>query len=250
MTPDTERRAFLQTGSLLAAALFANTTLGQRSEAGRFTPWSQGPIEDLSPGEHIIADNDGRRTLLYLPPTYKAGTPAPFLLMLHGARGNGDRTLEQERAAADEHGVILLSPSSRQGTWDGIRNGFTYDFETLDAHLQTTFGLCSVDPERMAVGGFSDGASYGITLGLINGDMFSHVIAHSPGFIIANNWHGKPQVYISHGTQDTVLPFDRCGKVIAERLTREGYNPRFDVFDGGHTASPQLRSDALGWLRS
>jgi phospholipase/carboxylesterase len=230
--------------------LLCSGVYGQRREAGRFSARPAQPTRELRPGEHVLADNDGRRTLLYLPPSYQPGTPTPFLLMFHGARGDGDRTLEQERAAADEHGVILLSASSRSGTWDGIRNGFTYDFETLDGHLKTAFDMCNVDTGRMAVGGFSDGASYGISLGLINGDLFSHVIAHSPGFIIANNWHGKPKVYISHGTADTVLPFDRCGKVIADRLEHEGYNPRFDVFDGGHTASPELRSAALAWLKS
>jgi phospholipase/carboxylesterase len=243
-----DRRTLLKTTGLISTALCCGQAFGQRQEAGRFTARPVRATEALEPGEHVLADNNGRRTLLYLPPSYQAGTPTPFLLMLHGARGNGDRTLEQERAAADEHGVILLSASSRQGTWDGIRNGFTYDFETLDGHLQTVFNRCSVDTDRMAVGGFSDGASYGISLGLINGDLFTHVIAHSPGFIIANNWHGRPKIYISHGTADTVLPFDRCGKVINERLEREGYNPRFDVFEGGHTASPELRSAALAWL--
>ena len=46
-----------------------------------------------------------------------------------------------------------------------------------------------------------------------------------------------------------MLPFDRCGAVIAARLERADYDVRLDVFDGGHTASPELRSAALQWLK-
>lgn len=241
------RRQLLHTASVAAAC--AATPILAAAESGRFTTRAAKPTQTLTPGEHVLADNNGRRSILYVPPSYSATTPAPFFMMLHGASGNGDRTLTQERAAADEHGVILLCASSRSGTWDAIRGDFTHDFETLDGLLQQSFDRCNIDPARMAVGGFSDGASYGISLGLINGDFFTHVIAHSPGFIIANNWHGKPKVFVSHGRQDEVLPFDRCGAVINARLQKEGYNPRFDVFDGGHTASPELRSAALAWLK-
>jgi len=242
------RRKLLQTAGIAVAA--ASVPALGAAESGRFTARLTKPTQSITPGEHILADNNGRRSILYVPPSYSAATPAPFFMMLHGASGNGDRTLTQERNAADEHGVILLSPSSRSGTWDAIRGDFAYDLEALDALLLQAFDCCSIDPARLAVGGFSDGASYGISLGLINGDFFTHVIAHSPGFIIADNWHGKPKVFVSHGHQDEILPFDRCGAVINERLKKQGYNPRFDVFDGGHTASPELRSAALAWFKS
>jgi hypothetical protein len=47
-----------------------------------------------------------------------------------------------------------------------------------------------------------------------------------------------------------VLPFERCGKVIHERLLAAGYAPRFDVFDGGHVAATELRSAALAWMKA
>jgi phospholipase/carboxylesterase len=170
------------------------------------------------------------------------------MIMLHGARGDGDRTLESQRAAAEDHGVVLLCPSTRSGTWDAIRGNFAHDFEKLDELLMQVFERCNIDPTRIASGGFSDGASYALSLGLINGDFFTHIIAHSPGFIISDNRQGKPAVYVSHGRQDEVLPFARCGAAIVEQLEKEDYTPRFDAFDGGHTASPELRSAALAWF--
>jgi predicted esterase len=41
--------------------------------------------------------------------------------------------------------------------------------------LSFVFDAYPVDPERIAVSGFSDGASYALSLGLINGTLFSQV---------------------------------------------------------------------------
>jgi len=242
------RRQLLQHGTLVAAVAQAPGIFAAAAAAGRFTTRHQQPTTSLTPGEHVLDDNNGRRAVLYVPPSYNPATPAPFMMMLHGARGDGDGTLASQRAAAAEHGVVLLCPSTRSGTWDAIRGDFSHDFEKLDALLTAVFTRCNIDPTRIASAGFSDGASYALTLGLLNGNLFTHIIAHSPGFIIAENFQGQPAVYISHGRQDQVLPFDRCGAAIAARLERAGYAPRFDIFDGGHTASPELRSAALGWF--
>lgn len=244
------RRQLLGAAALLAAWPSGPAALAAAAEAGRFSVRPQPPSQRLAAGEHVLSDRDGRRALLYLPPGYDPDRPTPFQLMLHGARGDGDRTLAQQREAADANGVALLCPSTRSGTWDAIRGSFAHDFEELDSLLGRCFERCNIDTARFAVAGFSDGASYGISLGLINGDLFSHVIAHSPGFIIADNWHGRPHVFISHGTADEVLPFERCGKVIHERLQAAGYAPRFDVFDGGHVAATALRSAALAWMKA
>lgn len=241
------RRQLLQHSTLVAAVAQAPGIFAAATP-GRLGTRHQQPTSTIAPGEHILDDNNGRRAVLYVPPGYNAATPSPFMMMLHGARGDGDGTLASQRAAAEEHGVVLLCPSTRSGTWDAIRGDFSHDFEKLDTLLAAVFARCNIDPTRIASAGFSDGASYALTLGLLNGNLFTHIIAHSPGFIIADNWEGQPAVYISHGRQDQVLPFDRCGAVIAARLERAGYAPRFDVFDGGHTASPELRSAALGWF--
>lgn len=237
-------------GAATALGLMGKTPALRAADGGRLTARHQPPSLDAGPGEHVLDDNGGRRALLYIPPSYDAATPAPLMLMLHGARGDGDRTLEQQRAVAAAHGVIVLSPSTRSGTWDAIRGDFAHDLAKLDELLMESFRRCNVDPARIASAGFSDGASYALSIGLMNGALFTHIIAHSPGFIISRERSGRPKVYISHGRQDDVLPFDRCGARIAAQLEQEGYAPRFDVFDGGHTASPELRSAALEWFKA
>lgn len=234
-----------------ATATLAAVPLLHAAEGGRFRArLKSAPKQPLAAGEHVLADHNGRRDLLYIPASVDTSKPAPFVMFLHGARGDGDRNLAQERAAADANGVIVLSPSTRVGTWDAIQGNFSDDFRALDELLQQCFDKCLIDPARLAVGGMSDGASYGLTLGLINGELFTHVIAHSPGFIITDNWHGRPKIFVSHGRQDNILPFEQCGAAIVARLKKNNYDVRFDIFDGGHTATPEMRSTALGWMKS
>ena len=81
-------------------------------------------------------------------------------------------------------GAILISPQSRTRTWDVIRDGFGKDVESIDTALDSAFGTYNIDREHLAIGGFSDGASYALSLGLTNGQLFSHIIAFSPGFMV------------------------------------------------------------------
>ncbi len=122
------------------------------------------------------------------------------------------------------------------------------DLALIDRALEQTFSRYAVAPERVAVGGFSDGASYALSLGITNGDLFTHVIAFSPGFMVPAGQAGSPRTFISHGTRDGVLPIDRCSRTIVPQLQRTGYEVRYREFDGGHTISPDIALEAVGWF--
>jgi predicted esterase len=92
----------------------------------------------------------------------------------------------------------------------------------------------AVDPARVAIGGFSDGATYALSLGLVNGDLFPKVVAFSPGFVVEGPVHGKPEFFVSHGTSDPILPIDQCSRIIVPALRKRGYDVTFREFDGGH----------------
>jgi phospholipase/carboxylesterase len=244
------RRDFLRDGTTAGLALLAGTSLlpGVREEAGRLTARLRPTRRTLAPGEHVLADDDGRRSILFVPSTYDAKKPAPFLLALHGATGSGDAMLAGTQPAAEKHGVVVLAPSSRGTTWDAIRGPFSADLARIDRMLGDAFDECAIDPFHVGIGGFSDGGSYALSLGIINGDLFTHIIGHSPGFIIPGSAHGRPKIYLSHGRQDQVLPIDQCSRRIAAQLTRQAYVLRFDEFDGGHKASQALRETAMQWF--
>jgi phospholipase/carboxylesterase len=164
--------------------------------------------------------------------------------MLHGSGGDARGGIDPLLPLADQAGVLLLAPDSRRPTWDVILGGFGPDVEFIDRALQFVFDRYRVDPERIAVEGFSDGASYALSLGLTNGDLFDSVIAFSPGFLSPGTRQGSPDVFISHGTEDRVLPIDSTSRRILPSLQRR-YNVHYEEFDGGHAVPSHLADLAL-----
>jgi phospholipase/carboxylesterase len=110
------------------------------------------------------------------------------------------------RGSADSIGAILIAPDSIGRTWDVIAGAIGPDVERIDAQLAMVFDAFAIEVDRICASGFSDGASYALTLGILNGDLFSHVIAFSPGFLAARSHTGAPRIFISHGTRDEILP--------------------------------------------
>ncbi len=191
------------------------------------------------------SDRDG---VLYRPTNLRADRPAPLLLFLHGATGSGRRAIHRFQDLAESRGLILVAPDSRAYTWDIVVGGFGPDVEFVDRALGMVFQRQNVDPARVAIGGFSDGASYALTLGLANGDLFSRVLAFSPGFVADVVRRGSPRFFMSHGTRDTILPIETCGRRIARDFRGLGYDVRLVEFDGGHAVPPQVAEAAMDWL--
>ncbi len=217
-------------------------------QKGRLRARPQSVIEDATPGLQKLGLNAGRNGLLYVPTRYRADGPAPLVLLLHGAGGEAEHGLSVLRDLADEHGLVLVAPASRKSTWDVIAGGYGPDVAEVDRALALVFQRCDVDQARLAIGGFSDGASYALSLGVTNGELFTHVLAFSPGFIAPAAAHGTPAIFISHGTRDEVLPIDPCSRRIVPRLQGAGYAVRYREFDGGHVIPPDLAEDAVLWF--
>jgi predicted esterase len=168
----------------------------------------------------------------------------PLVVFLHGAGSTAIRTLPLLQSGADRLRCAVFAPQSADYTWDLIVGGFGPDVEALDALLPMVCEQVPVDPEKVGLAGFSDGASYALSLGLRNGTLFRSVVAFSPGFRIPGNRNGKPPVFLSHGRADTVLPIDRCSRRIVPALQRAGYDVDYREFDGGHEVPEDIA--ALG----
>jgi predicted esterase len=187
-----------------------------------------------------------RDAILELPKS--AGESSlPLLVMLHGATQSAEDMFWYLGSAHEEAGVAVLAPNSRDTTWDAIGGSFGPDVEMLNRTLERVFETVAIDPARISVGGFSDGASYALSLGLINGDLFTGIVAFSPGSLSANQTHGNPRIFISHGTRDHILPIDRCGRRIAFGLTTRGFNVTFREFDGDHEIPADVAREGLRW---
>lgn len=206
------------------------------------------PREAAKPGLHELGLGDGRDGFLYIPKRYRADRPAPLAVMLHGAGGSARPALAPFRELADGAGLVLLATDSRRLTWDVIEGGYGPDVAFLDRALELTFSRCAIDPARIAAEGFSDGASYALSIGITNGDLFSHVIAFSPGFMVPKEPRGKPEIYVSHGKRDQVLPIDSCSRRLVPRLRSAGYEVLYREFDGPHTVPEDIAREALAWF--
>jgi phospholipase/carboxylesterase len=190
----------------------------------------------------------GRDGILYVPQSYSPDTPTPLFVALHGAGGEGTGWASYYNRSEDR-GFILLAPDSRSGTWDAIRGDFGADVDFLDRALRHTFERCRIDSTRLALAGFSDGASYALSLGVSNGDLFSHLIAYSPGlFRPADPIVGRPRVYVSHGTGDDILPVSSSRDRIVPTFNADGYDVTYEEFDGGHQVPAAISESALDWF--
>jgi len=203
--------------------------------------------ESLGPGQYPLAIEHERDGLLYLPKGYKPEVPAPLLVMFHGAGGTALSTT-YAFPLADEHGVIILAPDSRdQRTWDLVLGSYGPDADFLAIALGQTMRRCAVDRNRLSVGGHSDGASYALSFGIGAGDLFGRILAFSPGVMNPIDARGKPRIFISHGVNDNVMPIDDTSRKFVPRLKRLGYDVTYREYDGKHPVPIEVVKEGFDW---
>ncbi|HSL11260.1 MAG TPA: alpha/beta hydrolase-fold protein [Actinomycetota bacterium] len=185
---------------------------------------------------------------LVVPERYASQRPARLVLSLRGAGGTARAALRFFRDDVDRRNLILVAPEARGRTWDLALGDPGADAVFIDRSLARVFSRYAVDPRQVAVAGYSDGASFALTLGLTNGDLFRHVIALSPGFMDVRTAIGSPRVFVSHGTSDDTLPIERTSEPLVERMRDAGYDVRFVRFEAEHTVPETVRAHALRWF--
>lgn len=198
---------------------------------------------DLKPGESYLTLN-GRDALIYVPPSYKPGRPLPLVIELHGASSSAKQGIRPFVNAGAE--AILIAPKAQGPTWDLTLGGFGPDLESIDELLEYAFEHYAIDRSKIGILGFSDGASYALSLGLVNGDLFSHVIALAPGYFDAPERSGEPKIFIGHGREDGVLSFEGS-QDMAEELRADGYDVTFEEHPGSHEPGP-VAPAAVAWF--
>ena len=239
------RREFLVTS---AGAAFVPALTRAQSNAGRLRARVRAGVKTSIASERSLALGlDGERDALLKVPA-DLSRPVPLLVAFHGAAQSAEWMLNAIALHATAANVAVLAPFSRSSTWDAIRGGYSADVAFIDRALEKTFATLAVDPARIALGGFSDGATYALSLGRINGDAFRKVVAFSPGFVIDGTPAGKPEFFITHGTVDPILPIERCSRRIVPALRSEGYAVTYKEFVGGHQVEPGLAQEAMRWV--
>lgn len=222
-----------------------DTSLGSaRLDVRHATPTEPSPLR----GELPLGAEGQDRGLLLVPEGYAPGTPAALVVLLHGAGGSAEGILGLMRDEALATGTLVLAPKSQARSWDMLAGRkYGADRAFLEASLARVFREYSVDPERVTLSGFSDGATYALSIGLSNGDLFRRIAAFSPGGVAASELQGRPAIFISHGTQDPVLPVGGA-QFIVEQLRKEDYVVDYREFEGKHAVPGDLAREAFGFL--
>ena len=190
----------------------------------------------------------GRDGTLYIPRDAGTQSPRPLLVLLHGGGGRADY-FRFTFPLADEFGVVILTLDSRDNTWDGVDSPFGPDVLFIDAALRYTFERVAIDPRKVALGGVSDGGFYALSIGLANGDLFTHLVAVAPGFFNRPGPPvGRPRIFVAHGTRDDVYPVSGSRNRIVPELQRAGYDVVYREFDGPHSMLPDTTRQVMKWL--
>jgi phospholipase/carboxylesterase len=189
-----------------------------------------------------------RDGILYVPTGYQAAAPTPLVVVFHGA-GSSGLNCQYAFASADEFGYLLLAPDSRSElTWDLVLGEYGPDIEFLETAVTQTLGRCNVDRRALSVAGHSDGASYALSFGITSGDVFGHILAFSPGVMTPVAARGKPKVFISHGTDDQVMPIDATSRKFVPRLRGLGYDVTYREYEGRHAVPAPIVHEGFTWL--
>jgi phospholipase/carboxylesterase len=224
------------------------------AESGRLDIPATTNLSAAAPGLTRLDDASG--ALLYLPKSYRSTEALPLLILLHPFGGNPGHWFSSSHKEvpgsfaprADAGRFIILAPASPEATWGVGPRAWGNDVATINRAIAAAFSRCAIDRNRIAVGGFSDGASYALSLGLANGDRIRAVVAFSPGFIVKALGRGRPALFISHGREDFILPIDTASRLFVSQLHKNGYNIDYHEFDGGHQIPAAICEQAMAWL--
>lgn len=199
----------------------------------------------LPPGRHRLGIAGERDAVLYVPEGLRPDAPVPLWIMFHGAGGFPEKVLPFIEPHADAHKFLVLAPHSTFPTWDIVIGGNGPDLERLHQALAAVGTRYAIHRDRLAFAGFSDGASYALSIGITNGDIASHVIALSGGFMSVFMQEGTPKVFIAHGSGDEQLPVQTSGRTNAAKLKAAGYDVEYVEFDGPHAIQPAIVGEAI-----
>jgi phospholipase/carboxylesterase len=193
----------------------------------------------LPPGRNRLGIAAERDAVLFVP-TGLEHAPVPLFVMFHGAGGFPEKVLPFIEEHAERGKFLILAPHSMYPTWDIVIGGSGPDLARLHQALTAVTSHYRINRDHLAFAGFSDGASYALSIGITNGDIASHVIALSGGFMSIFTQEGAPKVFIAHGLVDEQLPIETSGRANATKLKAAGYDVQYVEFNGLHAIQPVI----------
>jgi phospholipase/carboxylesterase len=212
------------------------------------------PRDEPSPTGHVWIERDTQRAVLLTPSEIDSERKYPLITVLHGAGRQDEMLVKAVRDEPDRRQAFFLVPRSLLPTWDLIASAGRPDLDFLEYAYDLVYRRYPIDPARQALLGYSDGASYALSVGLSNPLLFRALMAWAAGFIALDPGFDpdaarKPDILLEYGTHDQIFPFEHVALPMRANLERAGYSVEWRVDQGGkHWPSPDFLPEALDWF--
>lgn len=202
-------------------------------------------------------------------PQNSKGRP-PILILLHGV-GSHEGDLFSLESAFDPSWIVVSARAPltlRPGSYGWFPVQFSPQGPVADAieaeKSRTLLGQFvdwavqeyQADPQRVVVGGFSQGAIMAASLGLTEPEKMTAAVLMSGRIlpevlpkVVPLERRVRPQYLVVHGTEDQVLPLHH-GRASRDTLLSLGIRPHFLEFTMGHTITEESLAAVKDWLKA
>jgi phospholipase/carboxylesterase len=196
--------------------------------------------------------------------------PFPTVLALHGWGANAHDLLGLAPYLHGGEALVLcpqgpvsfeIGPGARGHGWFPISMGgppdpaeFARGKAAIHGFLEAALAAYPIDPRRLVVLGFSQGAVMGYDLALREPERFAGLAALSswlPESLAASiphqTAHRDLPVLVVHGSKDPMIPVDRAHES-RDALLRLGVPTVYREYEMGHEIRPEALRDLVDWL--
>jgi phospholipase/carboxylesterase len=155
--------------------------------------------------------------------------------------------------------MLRLQVALQQGRMDELADqvppGLLEARKLLESFLQALQQELEVSPDRLVLGGFSQGAMLSADLMLHTSLPYPALVQLSGTLLAQKEWQAlikgraqKLRFFQSHGRQDPILPFSLAQRLYA-LLNEAGHQGEFVSFEGGHGIPTQVVAALGAFLR-
>ncbi len=171
------------------------------------------PHETGDDQEMIVSGGMSRQYILHVPNSYTGDDAVPLVISLHGYSSDARRHAVYTglSAKADEAGFIVVTPQGIGDPtfWNFLNPGEPDDVAFIGDLVDRLASQLCIDPARIYVTGFSNGAAMSVTLACRLTGRIAAIAAVSGVFFLPGCASGGPvSVIVFHGTDDVAVPFE------------------------------------------
>jgi phospholipase/carboxylesterase len=203
----------------------------------------------------------------YVPPETDAD-PAPAVVVLHGRGADEEDLLPVARHLPDALAVVSLrAPDPLHGgyTWYALdvpdgdlhrsqpdAEDFQRSLDRVAAAVDAARGAYGLDPDRIGLLGFSQGAIVSLAL-LLEAPARYAWVAALHGYLAASHADRAPDglagtpVFVGAGRGDRIIPPSRSADA-ADRLRDLGADVEHGVYEGGHGIGADELDDLVAFV--